>query len=52
MIEKTQKIKNNKWVKISFSKKDIEKIIKTLWAFTGIQNPTHLDHSNFYKNIF
>ena len=49
---KTEKIKNNKWVKISLSKKDVEKIIKTFWAITGIQKPTHLDHSQFYKNIF
>jgi len=49
---KTEKIKNNKWVKISLSKKDVEKIIKTFWAITGIQKPTHVDHSQFYKNIF
>tara|TARA_A100001015_G_scaffold68482_1_gene75800 strand:- start:735 stop:1034 length:300 start_codon:yes stop_codon:yes gene_type:complete len=49
---KTEKIKNNKWVKISLCKKDVEKIIKTFWAITGIQKPIHLEHSQFYKNIF
>ena len=49
---KTEKIKNNKWVKISLTEKDIEKMIQKFWAITGIKTPKHLEYSEFYKNIF
>ena len=49
---KTEKIKNNKWVKISLTEKDIEKMIQKFCAITGIKTPKHLEHSEFYKNIF
>ncbi|MBL6679316.1 MAG: hypothetical protein ISQ89_01650 [Alphaproteobacteria bacterium] len=49
---KTEKIKNNKWVKISLSKKDIERLILKFRAITGIKTPKHLEYNEFYKNIF
>ena len=49
---KTDYIKNNKWVKINFSKLDIEVLIIKLFAVTGINKPKQLKESEFYKNIF
>jgi hypothetical protein len=49
---KTEKIKNNKWVKIHFTKIDIEDILIKFWAITGIKDPKQLDQSEFYKDIF
>ena len=49
---KTEKIKNNKWVKIHFTKTDVENMLIKFWAITGIKNPKQLDQSEFYKNIF
>jgi hypothetical protein len=49
---KTEKIKNNKWVKISLTEKDIEKMIQKFWAITGIKTPKHLEYNEFYRNIF
>ena len=49
---KTEKIKNNKWVKIHFTKIDVEDMLNKFWAITGIKNPKQLDPSEFYKDIF
>ena len=49
---KTEKIINNKWVKISFTKSDIEAMIIKFWAITGIKKPKQLKESEFYKDIF
>ena len=49
---KTEKIINNKWVKINFTELDIEAIIIKFWAITGIKKPTQLTESEFYKDIF
>jgi hypothetical protein len=49
---KTEKIKNNKLVKISLTEKDIEKMIQKFWAITGIKTPKHLEYNEFYRNIF
>jgi|TARA_B110000495_G_scaffold163407_1_gene148664 hypothetical protein len=49
---KTEKIKNNKWVKINFSESDIELMIRKFWAITGIKNPNHLKENEFYKDVF
>ena len=49
---KTEKIKNNTWVKIRFTKNDIEDIILKFRAITGIKYPKQLEKSDFYKDIF
>ena len=49
---KTEKIKNNKWVKINFTELDIEIMIRKLWLITGIKQPKQLKESEFYKDIF
>ena len=49
---KKEKIKNNKWVKIHFTKIDVEDMLNKFWAITGIKNPKQLDPSEFYKDIF
>ena len=49
---KTERIKNDKWVKIHFTKIGVENILKKFWAITGIENPKQLDESEFYKDIF
>ena len=49
---KTEKIQNNKWVKINFTKSNIEVIIRKFWIITGIKKPEQLKESEFYKNIF
>ena len=49
---KTEKIKNNKWVKIHLTKIDVEDMLNKFWAITGIKNPKQLDESEFYKDIF
>ena len=49
---KTEKIKNNKWVKINFTESDIEAMIRKFWAITGIKEPKQLKESEFYKNFF
>ena len=49
---KTEKIKNNKWTKIHFSKIEIESLIKKLQAFTGNKNPKQMNENEFYKDIF
>jgi hypothetical protein len=49
---KTEKIKNNKWIKIHFTKSDVEDMLNKFWAITGIKNPKQLDESEFYKDIF
>ena len=49
---KTEKIKNNKWVKIHFTKIDVEDMLNKFSAITGIKTPKQLDESEFYKDIF
>ena len=49
---KTEKIKNNKWIKIHFTKSDVEDMLNKFLAITGIKNPKQLDESEFYKDIF
>ena len=49
---KTEKIKNNTWVKIRFTKNDIEDMILKFRAITGIKYPKQLEKSDFYKDIF
>ena len=49
---KTEKVKNNQWVKIRFTPKDVEKMIIKFWAITGIKNPKQLEKNDFYKDIF
>ena len=49
---KTEKIKNNKWVKIHFTKIGVEDMLIKFWAMTGIKDPKQLDPSEFYKDIF
>ena len=49
---KTEKIINNKWVKINFTELDIEAMIIKFWAITGIKKPKQLKENEFYKDIF
>ena len=49
---KIEKIKNNKWVKIHFTKKDVEDMLIKFMAITGIKNPKQLNQNEFYKDIF
>ena len=49
---KTEKIVNNKWVKINFNESEIEVMIKKFWAITGIKKPKQLEENEFYKDIF
>ena len=49
---RTEKIVNNRWVKITFNETDIEAIIKKFWAITGIKQPKQLNENEFYKDIF
>tara|TARA_B100000767_G_scaffold24539_1_gene21615 strand:+ start:260 stop:559 length:300 start_codon:yes stop_codon:yes gene_type:complete len=49
---KIEKIKNNKWVKIHFTKKDVEDMLIKFWAITGIKDPKQLNQNEFYKDIF
>ena len=49
---KTEKVKNNTWVKIRFTRNDIEEMITKFWAITGIKVPKQLDQHDFYKDIF
>ena len=49
---KTEKIINNKWVKVNFTELDIEAMIIKFWAITGIKKPKQLKESEFYKDIF
>ena len=49
---KTEKIKNNKFIKINFTQSDIEIMIRKFWGITGINKPKQLKESEFYKNIF
>ena len=49
---KTEKIINNKWVKINFTELEVEAMIIKFWAITGIKKPKQLKESEFYKDIF
>lgn len=49
---KTEKILNNKWVKINFNQIDIDAMLQKFWAITGIQYPNFLKENEFYKDIF
>ena len=49
---KIEKIENNKWVKIHFTKKDVEDMLIKFMAITGIKNPKQLNQNEFYKDIF
>ena len=49
---KIEKIKNNKWVKIHFTKKDVEDMLIKFLAITGIKNPKQLNQNELYKDIF
>ena len=49
---KTEKIINNKWVKINFTELDIDAMIIKFWAITGIKKPKQLNEKEFYKDIF
>ena len=49
---KIEKIKNNKWVKLLQSKKDVDDMLTKFWAITGIKDPKQLNQNEFYKDIF
>ena len=51
-IVKTEKIKNNKWVKIHFTKVDVENMLNKFWAITGIKNPKQLDERRVLQRYF
>ena len=48
---KTEKIKNNRWVKTNFNKSEIEVMIRNFWGITGIKKPKQLKEFEFYKDF-